>query len=239
MMIPCSFSILAIFKNESANIIEWLEHYISMGVTLFYLIDNGSTDNYRPLILPYLHMIKLYRAPEKHKQVQHYNTVYHFILQENPSTWLFVVDLDEFAFPLHTQKITQALSHISDDINEIIIPEYAFGSSGYLSQPTSIRTSFVFRQPDTLSFKSIFRIKQVAVGEVDIHQTKKKWKTYDGSEIFRINHYLIQSAEYFSQVIATRGDAMYAWNKKTWDYFYKHDNPAVLLDTDLRDRLFL
>ena len=39
-------SILAIFKNEAMNLKEWIEHYILNGVEHFYLINNGSTDNF-------------------------------------------------------------------------------------------------------------------------------------------------------------------------------------------------
>jgi hypothetical protein len=40
-----SISVLAMFKNESSIIQEWLEHYLAEGVQHFYLIDNGTTDN--------------------------------------------------------------------------------------------------------------------------------------------------------------------------------------------------
>ena len=38
-------SIVAIFKNESWILKEWIEHYLNQGVDHFFLIDNGSTDN--------------------------------------------------------------------------------------------------------------------------------------------------------------------------------------------------
>ena len=41
-----NLSLIAIFKNESHILKEWIEHYINEGVDKFYLIDNGSTDNY-------------------------------------------------------------------------------------------------------------------------------------------------------------------------------------------------
>jgi hypothetical protein len=40
----------AIFKNESHILQEWIEHYIREGVDKFYLIDNGSTDDYESVI---------------------------------------------------------------------------------------------------------------------------------------------------------------------------------------------
>lgn len=38
--------ILAMFKNEAHIIKEWLNHYISEGVTFFYLINDNSNDNF-------------------------------------------------------------------------------------------------------------------------------------------------------------------------------------------------
>ena len=39
-------SIIAMFKNESYIIEQWIQHYLLEGVNHFYLIDNGSTDDY-------------------------------------------------------------------------------------------------------------------------------------------------------------------------------------------------
>ena len=39
--------VLAIFKNESHIINEWITHHLNQGVEHFYMIDNGSNDNYR------------------------------------------------------------------------------------------------------------------------------------------------------------------------------------------------
>jgi len=43
-------SVLAMFKNEGMIIEEWFKHYLDEGVEHFYLIDNGSTDDYESKI---------------------------------------------------------------------------------------------------------------------------------------------------------------------------------------------
>ena len=48
-----TLSVLAMFKNESMIIQEWIKHYIEEGVEHFYLIDNGSTDDYYEKIKMY------------------------------------------------------------------------------------------------------------------------------------------------------------------------------------------
>ena len=52
-------SVIAIFKNESHCIEEWVNHYLNEGVDHFYMIDNGSTDDYRDKIEKYTHDWKL------------------------------------------------------------------------------------------------------------------------------------------------------------------------------------
>ena len=39
--------IVSMFKNEAHCIREWLQHYMKQGVTHFYMIDNGSTDDWK------------------------------------------------------------------------------------------------------------------------------------------------------------------------------------------------
>jgi Glycosyl transferase family 2 len=54
-----SVCILAIFKNEADGLEEWLQHYLDLGVSHFYLIDNDSTDNFMPIIEKYKKNITL------------------------------------------------------------------------------------------------------------------------------------------------------------------------------------
>jgi len=37
---------LSMFKNEAVNVIPIIEHYLWQGVEYFFLIDNGSEDDY-------------------------------------------------------------------------------------------------------------------------------------------------------------------------------------------------
>ena len=53
-------SIGAIFKNESHGLEEWLLNHLNEGVEHFYLINNGSTDNFMPIIEKYNKYITLF-----------------------------------------------------------------------------------------------------------------------------------------------------------------------------------
>ena len=45
-----SLCLVAIFKNESHILKEFITHYIKQGVDHFFLIDNGSNDNYSDIL---------------------------------------------------------------------------------------------------------------------------------------------------------------------------------------------
>ena len=66
-----NLSIVAMFKNESSIIKQWIKHYIDEKVDYFYLIDNGSNDNYYDEIKEYnkcdLHELNLGYAITIHK----------------------------------------------------------------------------------------------------------------------------------------------------------------------------
>ena len=45
--------VAAVFKNEAPILKEWILHYLKWGVEHFYLVNDGSTDNYLEIIKDY------------------------------------------------------------------------------------------------------------------------------------------------------------------------------------------
>ena len=88
------------FKNESIIIKEWINHYIEEGVEHFYLIDNGSTDDYYEKIKMYEKYFTLVkdstRLPQG-TQTYLYNKIY---LQKikSETKWLIICDIDEYIY---------------------------------------------------------------------------------------------------------------------------------------------
>lgn len=241
-----SLAVLAIFKNESMIIKEWIEHYIWQGVEHFYLINNDSSDNYLNIIQPYINkgLIDLYHFPEKHKQEEHHNKVFNLIKQD--IEWLIVCDLDEFWFGVK-KNLSNYIKELPKDINRIKLYWDLFGSSGYDKQPENIRTSFVYRKSEQIRTHSGFSKCILKANEtilLDVHDhyhknydfsrspktnykdTINEWKTvYDDLDNIRLFHYQIMSKEYFSKVKMSRGDNMYEdWDSlRSWEYFNERD----------------
>ena len=62
------FCIVAIFKNESEILDEWITHYLREGCSKFFLIDNGSSDNYIEKIAKYKDIVETVIDDEKNVQ---------------------------------------------------------------------------------------------------------------------------------------------------------------------------
>lgn len=226
---PYFLSCLAIFKNEAVNLREWIEHYLWQGVEHFYLINNGSTDNYKEVLEPYQNVISLFERPERYVQKKHYNEIFNTYIKGN-SKWLAVVDLDEFFYCNRKLPIVKTVA----DLLLYYAPEehawgglYSawklFGSSGIVHHPYGrVRESFVYRSDGCWQPKGIVLVDKVRTLDIHIHD-------HEGEvcygEFLRLNHYAIQSQEFYSKVKMTRGDATHEPSNTIRDvnYFIKYD----------------
>lgn len=241
-------SVLAIFKNEGNSINEWLEHYINEGVEHFYLIDNGSTDNYQ---LTYLDRIDLIIDPIPYNQVSKYNK--HYLNKSKESEWVLVVDLDEFLYA-RVGTISNYLRSLNDDIQQIGIPCKTFGSSGFIYQPNTLINNFLYRhqRDGIVETKCIVRTKYLI--EYGIHIARIMSKTlyitgnfYDNKSLMYIsedilkhsplhlNHYKNQSFEWYRTVKMMRGDSDSQWNESTRNIniFNKCEEETSSIDEEL------
>ena len=102
-----NLSVLAIFKNEKIILRQWIEHYLREGVDHFYLIDNGSTDNYHSTIKDYLSKISLVRDGRRfHQGTQQYLYCNTFMLTATHETkWLIVCDIDEYIYRIDNNDL--------------------------------------------------------------------------------------------------------------------------------------
>jgi hypothetical protein len=251
-------SICAIFKNESHILDEWINHYIKEGVDHFYLINNGSTDNYVSIISKYSDRITLFHDNRKWVQTECYNK---YVLPELwNSEWIMVVDLDEFVYARNGfNKISDYLRTLDCDISVVFVQWKMFGSNGHEKQPTSAIKGFTRRMDGFHPLrKSISRTKVIT--QLRLHNpiiSDGKCILADGQIVqneplencpvermsyhyLHLNHYAIQSKEFFLNVKKTRGDA----DSKTTenirnndDYFQIYDTNDIL-DEELNNKVY-
>lgn len=247
-------SVIGHFKNEGHIIKEWIKHYVSEGVEHFYLIDNGSTDNYEEEIggLP-VTIIKDDRNVNQMILMQ--ENIFHL---KDDSEWLIYVDLDEFMYGVD-KPISHILKDVEDDVGKIVVPWKMFGSSGHIKQPTNVVDNFLYRKfgdYDTWT-KCIVRsscLKNLQENGHDLRTQESKkslystfepwWKSNSDSEFairvtekdiskmkIRMNHYIIQSEEWFRQIKMSRGDAAtMGSNHRDMNYFKQHDTNDIYDD---------
>ena len=141
-----SICLVAIFKNESAIMKEWLDHYIKEGVDHFFLIDNGSDDDYIKYLQPYINnkSVTLVIDNRRHMQRELYNE--YFLEKSKAYEWAIVCDLDEFIYSRKQfKRIKDYLKSLDKSIAQVKVQWKIFGSNGLIEQPTSVIKSFTKR----------------------------------------------------------------------------------------------
>ena len=272
--------VVAIFKNESHVLKEWLEHYLREGVDTFLLIDNDSSDNYKPILEPFLRskQVFLKKSKKKNAQVELYNR---WLSEAKKFDWVIVVDMDEFIYARNGFKtIKEYLETVNKDIYKIEIPWKLFGSSGFKKQPNSVIQNFIHRKKfpkfntHTNHSERVVNIKTISRGPhlqeikvhnsvvANLHQSFPVREVSSNSRLVReigfwnisftmineqllkthslhLNHYRIQSWEYYKKVKMTRGDGAYKGfnNIRNRKYFQIHDYKDMK-DTELRDKKY-
>ena len=126
------FGLLSIFKNEAHIMAEWVDHYVAEGVDKFYLIDNGSTDDYMPILTPHIvsGLVVLVKDAKRHAQVEHYNKHFHATITRE-CAWVMTVDFDEFLYARKPHATTKAyLATLPAAIHQVRVPWKMFGTGG-------------------------------------------------------------------------------------------------------------
>lgn len=243
-------SVYTIFKNEAHIFKEWITHYLSEGVEHFYLIDNGSTDNYKQILNPYMDYITIFDDNETGKDAQMNIYKRHIFDKLTETEWILCLDMDEF---MYTKRgtISDELKLVSDKhIGQILVPWKFYGSSGHIKQPKNVVKSFLYRRkfPYNSPTKPVARSESIESLGIHGHKLKDGYKTVDPKYIdinktdmevteeyilstnLQCNHYMIQSLDWFRAVKMTRGDPNFSSNHRTEKYFNEWDYNDVLDD---------
>ena len=225
-------SILSMFKNEDMIIENWFQHYLEEGVEHFYLIDNGSTDNYEEKIKKYQKYYTLVKDPTRlpsGTQTFLYNKHYlHKVKQE--TIWLIICDIDEYIYGRNgCIKITDALNKLPSNVEKIWLPWKCFGSNERKIQPKNIIFSFnkcndIYSHKKDLGFgKTVLKTKHLEEIQTCGHIVKLKKNnvlynanghlyddflfSFSNNKILNLhlNHYMLMSEEYYQKIKCTRG----------------------------------
>jgi hypothetical protein len=261
-----NLSILAMFKNESMIIKDWFDHYIREGVDHFYLIDNGSTDDYWNKIHIYEKYITLVkdstRLPHSGTQTFLYNKIYLDKVKKE-TKWLIICDIDEYIYSRNGNiKIMDVLNKLPNNVENIWLPWKIFGSNGNINQPDNIIQSFTKRNIDYSDNdgygKTICRTKNLNNIDCCGHtvQINNNNECYNANGInynkfnftnencnnldLHLNHYMVMSEEYYLKVKSIRGGGESGSTLKyTIDFFHENEkNYNKMIDTELSNKVY-
>ncbi|GHU84343.1 hypothetical protein AGMMS49941_01760 [Deferribacterales bacterium] len=127
---PQYLSVVAIVKNETAYIAEWLEYHLLVGVEKFYIYDNNSTDNLKEYLEPYIKagIVEYTNFPGRERQVPAYNDA--LKKHRYDSYWLAYIDIDEFLVPVSAESLPDFL-HSFEGACGVSVNWLVYGDNGH------------------------------------------------------------------------------------------------------------
>ncbi len=234
-------SVCAIAKDEGAYFKEWIEWHLGHGVEKFYIYDNGSTDETKSVLAPYMNkgVVNYIYWPGHRRQLAAYDDC----LERNrfTSRWIAFIDLDEFIVPIRDASITDFLTGMEDfaavEINWLI-----YGSSGMKTKtPGTVMERFKCHSlPNhrlNRHVKSIVNPRRVFtmigcheaakisgyIADSHGQPVKRNFRDREPQQdIIRINHYAVKSYEEFVEKQA-RGRASGTQKTVKAEYFTQYD----------------
>lgn len=231
------FAVLAIFKNEAMSIREWVQHYKWQGADEILMLDNDSTDGGGDLVRD-ISGVTIIDAKEPHEQKKHYDKIGFPWLKEHNVDILGVFDLDEYMYGKDGRSLKEHAVEIFSAPNrpsQFSCNWMMFGSSDHVKQPASVRKGFTWRKIEPqINWKSVVWFNDLKPDGIMLHKHNVIGTTIDNPPGIQLNHYMIQSREYFEKVKMVRGDALVKKNVRDWPYFHGSDKKEVD-DTELKN----
>jgi hypothetical protein len=193
---------------------EWLEHYVWQGASVFVLLDNNSTrpfDATPPAWAPADVVVDVRAAPRKHSQEASYNTVGAPALAAHGVDVVLVVDLDEFLFSTDRRLLRDVLAEAlsAPKAARVCTHWTLFGSSHHVRQPPSVRLGFSWRASKLQEpYKCAARVADVTRYAIHAMDLRPGMEEAPAPPTLQLNHYPLQSREFFMGVKVTRGSAV-------------------------------
>lgn len=134
--------IVAIIKNEAPYLKEWIEFHRIIGVDIFYVYDNDSTDETKMVLDPYIKkgIVKYKFVTGKNKQIDVYKEA--IKTYRNEVKWMSILDADEFLVPVVNEDVTSFLDELykRKHFSQLLVGWLIYGSNGYKRKPKGLVT---------------------------------------------------------------------------------------------------
>lgn len=239
-------AITSIQRNRNPYIVEWIAFHLSVGFNQFYLYchktDDGMTETLLQLAQKY--PIQVFKMNmDDFPQISAYQHAWSNF--GDSVDWMAFIDGDEFLFPSQHRIMEDALrSFESFQMAALGVYWKCYGSNGHVSDPTGLIVENYPRHSKS-DFLPNRHIKSIAKGGSAIHPNRSHFfesslGTFDEQlrpitnglmehlepsyNFFRINHYAIQSREYYFTVKHHQDAAdLPAGTRRSDAFFDAHD----------------
>ncbi len=241
-----TIAIASIQRNRNPYIIEWLAFHLAVGFDQFYIYAHKTTDGMTETLLrlSQKYPIQVFSLEaDDWPQIIAYNHAWtNFGSKEN---WIAFIDGDEFLFPTQNDSIEEALAPYKDKkLSALGVYWKCYGSNGHIAEPQGMLLENYLRHSDN-TFYANSHIKSIVKGNEQVFPNRSHLfetgnstmdehlrpitaglmsdyqPTYD---VFRINHYVTQSLEYFKKTKQGIGAAdLPAGAQRSDEWFTRHD----------------
>lgn len=174
-----SLGIISQFHNEAPYLAEWVAYHRLVGVDHFWLYDDGSTDDWRSVIAPYLSegLIEVLPLPEQYPPgtptaVKQPGTFRDGIRRaRDKACWVALIDIDEFLLPQTGPTVSDCLDRHFCDSSGIYVNWRMFGTNQQIVPPgrpllPALTACSLPDHSENSNGKSLVRPEQVAVERV-------------------------------------------------------------------------
>jgi hypothetical protein len=129
-------SVCAIYRDVASYLAEWIEFHRLVGVERFFLYDNGSVDEHREVLAPYVEagIVEVTDWPEFPGQTSAYK---HCLSQGPRSRWIAFIDTDEFLFSPTLRPLPEVLADY-EQWPAVVVNWAVFGHSGHRERPPGL-----------------------------------------------------------------------------------------------------
>lgn len=131
-------AIVAIYRNEAADIEEWIDYHRMIGVEKFFLYDNETTDDTNLKLRRYVQSghVEIMPWPHFMRDTNTQAAAYaHAIARlAGRFQWLGMIDVNEFLLPTQGEMLGDILDSF-DACPVVLLHWYMFGPSGHHRRP--------------------------------------------------------------------------------------------------------
>jgi O-antigen biosynthesis protein len=132
-----TIAVCAAFKDERADLVEWVAYHRAIGVTHFVLYDNESSDGGASALLAssfknYVTVIPMTGRPVQQPAFKHFIDFY-----ARRWDWVAFIDIDEFIHPIDTDSLRDLLSRY-DEFSAVLLHWLTFGPNGHEKRPNGL-----------------------------------------------------------------------------------------------------